>query len=97
MNTSQRIGAPESSPLDVIVVGGGLAGLTAAAYLGRAGRRVTLFERGAQLGGRARVQQRAGFHLNLGPHALYLGGAGAGILRELGWTGRAPSHPKAEC
>ena len=36
---------------DVIVAGGGMAGLTAAAYLSRAGRRVLLCEKEERLGG----------------------------------------------
>ena len=67
---------------DVVVVGGGLAGLTAAALLARAGRRVTLFEAG-HLGGRAATQERSGFRFNLGPHALYLGGALRRVLQRL--------------
>ncbi|MDP3158259.1 MAG: protoporphyrinogen oxidase [Archangium sp.] len=39
--------------LDVLVVGGGLAGITAALELQRLGRRVLLVERAAQLGGKA--------------------------------------------
>ncbi len=83
---------PVPRTTDVVVIGGGLAGLTAASLLGRAGRRVVLLERNAQLGGRARAQERAGFHLNLGPHALYLGGAGAEVLRDLdvAYTGARP-------
>ncbi|MEQ8690750.1 MAG: FAD-dependent oxidoreductase, partial [Pseudomonadales bacterium] len=74
MNTLQRNSVPaRSGPAEVVVIGGGLAGLTAAVYLGRAGRRVSVLERSAEVGGRARVQQLEGFHLNLGPHALYLG------------------------
>jgi flavin-dependent dehydrogenase len=38
---------------DVIIVGGGLAGLSAASYLARAGCSVTLFEKSVLLGGRA--------------------------------------------
>src|SRR5215470_15020353 len=38
---------------DVIVVGGGLAGLTAAVELARKGRRVTIVEKSETLGGRA--------------------------------------------
>lgn len=69
---------------DVVVVGGGLAGLAAAAFLARAGRSVTLFERSRRLGGRAATQTEGGFNFNLGPHALYRAGAGLPILRELG-------------
>ncbi|HJQ84564.1 MAG TPA: FAD-dependent oxidoreductase, partial [Candidatus Binatia bacterium] len=36
---------------NAIVVGGGLAGLTAATLLARAGRRVTLYERSPAVGG----------------------------------------------
>ena len=69
---------------DVVVVGGGLAGLTAASLLGRAGRRVTLLERSHVLGGRAATTSDDGFHLNLGPHAWYVGGPGTAILEGLG-------------
>jgi phytoene dehydrogenase-like protein len=69
---------------DVVVVGGGLAGLAAAAYLGRAGRRVTVIEKASALGGRAATQEKGGFLLNLGPHALYLGGAARRGLDALG-------------
>src|SRR6185312_11713018 len=68
----------------VSIIGGGLAGLTAATYLARAGRRVTVFERAASLGGRARSHDYSGFRFNQGPHALYAGGAGVRVLRELG-------------
>ena len=68
----------------VIVVGGGLAGLTAAAYLARGGTRVTVVEQARELGGRARTSVEDGFSFNLGPHAVYLAGAGAKALDELG-------------
>lgn len=71
---------------DVAVVGGGLAGLAAAGLLARAGLRVTLFEKARHVGGRAITEAKHGFHFNLGPHALYRGGAGIKILRELGVT-----------
>jgi phytoene dehydrogenase-like protein len=78
---------------NVAVIGGGLAGLTAANFLARAGFSVTLFEKSDNTGGRARTDVERGFHFNLGPHALYGGGAAIGILREFGvrFQGRAPA------
>lgn len=68
---------------DVVIVGAGLAGLAAGTYLARGGRRATVLERAGSPGGRARSTTPSGFVLNLGPHALYAGGAGARVLREL--------------
>jgi len=77
---------------DVIVIGGGVAGLTAASYLGRGGARVRLFEKGSKLGGRAATQEHDGFLFNRGIHALYSGGATEEVLRELGvaYSGGSP-------
>jgi phytoene dehydrogenase-like protein len=77
---------------ELAVVGGGLAGLTAAIVMARAGQRVRLFERSASLGGRATTTEERGFELNLGPHALYRAGRGMAVLRELGVevSGRIP-------
>src|SRR5262245_6065983 len=82
-----------NSESDAIVVGGGVSGLAAAAFLARRGKRVRLFEQSHMLGGRAQTTHRSGFFLNLGPHALYRGGRGIEILRELGIEpkGRVPS------
>lgn len=74
----------QSNTADVIVIGGGLAGLTAASFVSRTGKRVRLFEQSQVVGGRAQTQQRDGFHLNIGPHALYRGGRAFEVLRELG-------------
>jgi phytoene dehydrogenase-like protein len=68
----------------VVVVGGGLAGLVAAAFAARGGARVTLYERLSELGGRGRTREERGFRFNMGPHALYLGGHAATVLGELG-------------
>lgn len=68
----------------VVVIGGGLAGLAAAAYLTRGGARVTVLERAAALGGRAATHDEGGFKWNLGPHAFYPRGVGMEIMRELG-------------
>ena len=77
---------------DVVVIGGGLAGLAAATFLARAGRTVTLFEKAREVGGRAATHVKNDFHFNLGPHALYRAGRGSQVLRELGiqYTGSRP-------
>jgi len=67
-----------------VVIGGGLSGLAAATYLGRAGLRTTLLERSPSLGGRAATDTPSGFALNRGAHALYTGGAASAVLSELG-------------
>ena len=69
---------------NVVIVGGGFAGLAASIFLARGGRTVTLFEKRRYLGGRAITHLRHGFRFNLGPHAFYRGGAGSAVLRELG-------------
>lgn len=69
---------------NVVVVGGGLAGLAASVYLARGGRTVTVFEKRRDLGGRAITSLRQGFRFNLGAHALYRAGAASSVYRELG-------------
>jgi phytoene dehydrogenase-like protein len=77
---------------DIIIVGGGLSGLAAATYAAKTGRAVTLFERASRPGGRALTQQRNGFFLNLGAHALYYQTEAGEVLRELGvhYSGKEP-------
>ncbi len=73
---------------DVIVVGGGIAGLTAATYAAGDGARTLMLD-AHTLGGRARtsvVEATTGvgsFRFNQGPHALYKQGETAAILKEL--------------
>ena len=43
-----------------------------------------MFERLSEPGGRARTRDDHGFAFNMGPHALYVGGAAMAALRELG-------------
>lgn len=52
--------APADPPRRVLVVGGGPAGLKAAEVAARRGHRVTLVERGHELGGRLRLVRRLG-------------------------------------
>jgi phytoene dehydrogenase-like protein len=53
-----------------IIVGGGIAGLTSAAYLSRSGQRVLLIEKNRELGGLVNSFVRDGFHFEAGVRAL---------------------------
>jgi phytoene dehydrogenase-like protein len=58
-----------SKPYDIIIVGGGHNGLTAAAYLAQAGRSVLVLERRDWLGGAAATEPVfPGFQINSGAH-----------------------------
>jgi phytoene desaturase len=60
-----------AGPTDhVVVVGAGLAGLSATLHLLGAGRRVTLVEREDEPGGRAGLIDRAGYRMDTGPTVL---------------------------
>ncbi|PYI54440.1 phytoene desaturase family protein [Paenibacillus flagellatus] len=67
-----------------VIVGGGLAGLTAAVWLAGAGHRVTVLEKAGRAGGRAATVRKEGVSFNLGPHALYKGGEAYRTYRRLG-------------
>src|SRR4051794_613513 len=56
---------------DVLVLGAGPAGLTAALHLVRRGRRVTVLEREDLVGGLARTEERDGFRFDLGGHRFF--------------------------
>lgn len=79
---------------ETAIIGGGLAGLTAAAFLARGGESVIVLEKSRVCGGRARTRSQDGFQFNQGPHALYLGGEAHRTLKELQipFTGAYPPH-----
>ena len=54
------------------VIGSGFAGLTAAAVLAADGNEVTVFEKNAQIGGRARVFEQDGFVFDMGPSWFWM-------------------------
>ncbi|MET3698392.1 phytoene dehydrogenase-like protein [Bacillus oleivorans] len=77
---------------DVAIVGGGIAGLTAALYAVKAGKKTIVIEKLDRMGGRAMTNKKKGAYFNLGGHALYFGDAYE-TFRELGLSlkGKKPS------
>jgi all-trans-retinol 13,14-reductase len=69
---------------DVVVVGGGAAGLAAAAYTARAGRSVALFDKQERLGGLVQSVTRDGFSFDMGLRAVENAGIVLPMLAELG-------------
>lgn len=63
------IPVPEPS---IAIIGAGISGLAAAAVLAQAGARVTVLERHAQAGGRARTWTKDGFTFDMGPSFYWM-------------------------
>ena len=58
---------PVAETWDTIVIGAGVGGLTAAAYLVKAGYRVLVLEKNSHIGGTAYAYDRKGFFFPMGP------------------------------
>ena len=68
---------------NTIVVGGGIAGLTSAAYLSREGQKVLLIEKNRECGGLVNSFTRDGFHFDAGVRALEDAGIVLPMLKDL--------------
>ncbi|MEU9170850.1 FAD-dependent oxidoreductase [Streptomyces sp. NPDC048420] len=79
----------------ITVIGGGLAGLTAAITAAEAGAKVTIHEAHHTLGGRARTAEGQ-YRTNDGPHALYSGGPHWSWLRQRDLVGPLAPIPPLE-
>lgn len=74
----------ERDKSDALVVGGGMAGLTAAAYLARAGLRVQVCEKERKVGGLVNSFEHKGFVFDGGIRAMENSGIVIPMLRQLG-------------
>jgi phytoene dehydrogenase-like protein len=69
---------------NTVIVGGGIAGLTSAAYLSREGQKVLLIEKNSECGGLVNSFTRDGFHFDAGVRALEDAGIIFPMLKNLG-------------
>ena len=67
---------------DAIVIGSGLGGLTTAALMAKAGKKVLVLERHYTAGGFTHSFKRRGYEWDVGVH--YVGQVGQAVL-QLGW------------
>ena len=83
---------------DVAIVGGGIAGLSAAYALGKSGVRHVLLEASPRLGGVIRTERAGGYLLEAGPDAILAQKPEAvALARELGLGGRlVPTNPRVK-
>ncbi|MBT2525473.1 FAD-dependent oxidoreductase [Streptomyces sp. ISL-99] len=79
----------------ITVIGGGVAGLTAAITAAESGAKVTLYEAHHTLGGRARTAEGP-YKTNEGPHALYNGGPLWAWLKQRDLLGPVMAVPPLE-
>ncbi|MCC6747558.1 MAG: NAD(P)/FAD-dependent oxidoreductase [Deltaproteobacteria bacterium] len=101
MDRTHRTNAPRATSYDVVIVGAGPGGLTAAAALGRQGLRVLVAEQHFALGGNAQTfHRRKRYAFDVGIH--YLGDCAPGgivpsILEDVGAPGVTflPMDPEA--
>ena len=75
---------------DVVVIGAGAAGLTAASLLAVEGKRVCLLERSPYLGGRGMAVPDEGFTVNVGGHLIE--DPGSGLTKVFEHVGKTLHH-----
>ncbi len=83
-NPSVNNANPSTSHYDVIVIGAGLSGLTAAAYLSKEGAHVLVCEQGSQVGGLFNSFRREGYQFDGGIKAVENSAVMMPMLAQLG-------------
>lgn len=70
----------------IIIIGSGIAGLSAAAFLAKGGHNVTILEKNKTIGGRARVFQADGFTFDMGPSWYWMPEVFENFYQKFGYT-----------
>ena len=96
------IAQPAGAPLRVVVVGGGLAGLSAACTAAARGHHVTLLDKNDWVGGKAAQHAAAGYRFDMGPTILTLPGVLKRVFAEAGrelqdYLDLVPLDPQWRC
>lgn len=68
----------------VSIIGGGISGLTASCFLAKAGYEVSIYEKNASIGGRARVFKEGGFTFDMGPSWYWMPGVYEDFFQQFG-------------
>lgn len=79
----------DAAPLDTIVIGGGISGLTTAWGLARAGKRIALIEAAPRAGGVIGTLREDGWQTETGPNTLMVKAPLYALLADLGLTEQA--------
>jgi oxygen-dependent protoporphyrinogen oxidase len=87
-----------TASLDVLVVGGGISGLTTAFYLARGGRRVAVVEASPRVGGSLETRTDGAWRFELGPNTVLENhSAVTRLIREAGLDGeKVTASPEAK-
>lgn len=94
--------ATDSRSLRVVVVGGGLAGLSSACVLAARGHQVTLLDKNDWVGGKAAVHRAEGFRFDMGPTIVTLPSVLKRVFAEAGkemsdYLDMVPLDPQWRC